>query len=339
MTDTNQANSSERLATMINGYQAGALLYTAVKLDLPDRLLVPVTATDLAHELDLRVSELERFLHALAGLDICVQTAPETYVLTDTGQLLLRESDSPLREQAVLAVEQYWSSWTALSHSLVTGQTGFQHATGVDAWEYRRDHPEQGALFQDWLAKETRAIAADIIACLDISDVTTAVDIAAGGGTLAAAMLATNPQLTVTLFDLPHVIEHTRHELDLPPGQESRCHWTGGDFFSAVPGDAELYLLKSVLHDWDSEKCLEILGHCRTAMPGDARLLVIERLLSEDPVSDTLVARLDIHMMAVNGGRERRLVEYRDLLDRSGFSLHSVSNSKSGFTILEAVPS
>ncbi|OOY56150.1 hypothetical protein BOW07_07545 [Solemya velum gill symbiont] len=160
MTDTNQANSSERLATMINGYQAGALLYTAVKLDLPDRLLVPVTATDLAHELDLRVSELERFLHALAGLDICVQTAPETYVLTDTGQLLLRESDSPLREQAVLAVEQYWSSWTALSHSLVTGQTGFQHATGVDAWEYRRDHPEQGALFQDWLAKETRAIAA-----------------------------------------------------------------------------------------------------------------------------------------------------------------------------------
>jgi hypothetical protein len=38
-----------------------------------------------------------------------------------------------------------------------------------------------------------------------------------------------------------------------------------GDFFAAVP-EADLYLLKMVLHDWDDEQCVRILRNCRTAV-------------------------------------------------------------------------
>jgi hypothetical protein len=38
-----------------------------------------------------------------------------------------------------------------------------------------------------------------------------------------------------------------------------------GSFFEYVPA-ADVLLMKSVLHDWDDEKCQVILGHCRQAM-------------------------------------------------------------------------
>jgi hypothetical protein len=40
-----------------------------------------------------------------------------------------------------------------------------------------------------------------------------------------------------------------------------RTEVVGGDFFQAVP-PADLYLLKSVLHDWDDASCVQILSRC-----------------------------------------------------------------------------
>jgi hypothetical protein len=193
-------------------------------------------------------------------------------------------------------------------------------------------------VFQTWLAKETRAVSAAVVADLDLAGAETVVDIATGGGSLASTLLIDHPRIVVGLFDLPEVLERTRLDLSLTPDQASRCRWIPGDFFTAVPTGFDLYLIKSVLHDWDDEHCLQILGRCREAMSQAARLVLIERCLPEHPAIDHRVSVLDMCMMVLHGGRERSLTEYRELLRQSHFALQAVRDSSTGFAMLEAIP-
>ena len=45
---------------------------------------------------------------------------------------------------------------------------------------------------------------------------------------------------------------------------------------SAVPSDADVYLLSAILHDWDDERAGAILRSCRAAARPDSRLLIVE---------------------------------------------------------------
>jgi O-methyltransferase domain len=104
------------------------------------------------------------------------------------------------------------------------------------------------------------------------------VDVGGGVGTLLRTVLQARPRLRGTVFDLPAVVA----QADLT-GVEDWGDTKGGDFFVSVSAGADVYLLSHVLHDWDDEACVTILGRCRDAMAADSRLLVIEMVL---PASD-----------------------------------------------------
>ena len=81
----------------------------------------------------------------------------------------------------------------------------------------------------------------------------------------------------------------------------------------------DLYVLKTVIHDWPDEKAREILQHCRQAMAPVARLLVIERLMPErlKPSADhRALARVDLHMLVALGAQERTAAQMLQLLQR-----------------------
>ena len=48
--------------------------------------------------------------------------------------------------------------------------------------------------------------------------------------------------------------------------------------------------------------------------------------------------RVDLHMLAVTGGRERSEAEYQELLETAGFSLGRVVTTRSPFCVIEGVP-
>ena len=52
-----------------------------------------------------------------------------------------------------------------------------------------------------------------------------------------------------------------------------------GDFFTSVPAGADAYILSHIIHDWDEDQCLTILGHVRKAMNPASRLLIVEMVL------------------------------------------------------------
>jgi O-methyltransferase len=73
-----------------------------------------------------------------------------------------------------------------------------------------------------------------------------------GDGTLLASILSANSRIRGTLFDQPRAVTRAIASLDAL-GVSDRCEVLSGDFFARIPGGADAYLLKNILHDWDDE--------------------------------------------------------------------------------------
>jgi hypothetical protein len=175
-----------------------------------------------------------------------------------------------------------------------------------------------------------------IAAAYDFSDFSMVVDVGGATGNMLAAVLARYSAPRGILFDRPHVVSDAPRLLKAR-GVEERVTIQPGDFFETVPAGGDVYILSHIIHDWNDEQCLAILGHCRNAMKPGARLLIVEMVL---PVGDTphRGKLLDMVMLAMTGGQERTEAEYADLLRRAAFRLNRVVPTESDASVVEAVP-
>src|SRR4029450_8898356 len=135
--------------------------------------------------------------------------------------------------------------------------------------------------------------------------------IAGGIGTLVAAVLQPTPGARGILVERPQVLEHARPFLERQ-GVADRCVLHPGDLFTPPP-PADLYLLASVLHDWDETHAAPIRAARAHRAPRDTRLCILEMLPTD--ASPHRAKMSDVLMLLMfDGARERTLGQYRDLL-------------------------
>ncbi len=116
-----------------------------------------------------------------------------------------------------------------------------------------------------------------------------------------------------------------------------RCQILAGDFFDGVPQGADGYILATVLLDWDDARAVQILANCRRAMASGGRVLIIERLIADDPADAVPVLLSDLNMLIFTGGQERTNAEYGRLLTEAGLSLGTVQPVASPYGIIEGL--
>ncbi|MFH0962883.1 MAG: methyltransferase, partial [Planctomycetota bacterium] len=202
--------------------------------------------------------------------------------------------------------------------------------------EHRRRRPELNEHFNAWLQEAATPRIAAILTAYDFSSFATVADVGGGHGALLAAILKTHPCAAGILFDLPHVVAGARPRMERA-GVESRCRIIAGDFFDRIPGGADVLILKSVIHDWDDARGLAILRNCHRALVDRGTLLLIERILPDRAEQDPDTIFMDLHMLAVTGGRERSEAAYRGLLVAAGFTMKRTIPIGSSFCIIESI--
>ena len=157
------------------------------------------------------------------------------------------------------------------------------------------------------------------------------VDVGGGTGGLLLAVLRDRPGLHGVLLDQEQVLaDHVLDELDDPD------RWTlaPGDFFSSVP-QGDLYLLKTILHDWTDDQCVRILENCRHAMNPGARLLVVDPVIP--PGNEAHSGRtMDMVMLLLVPGHERTRAEFEAVFDRAGFHITRVIPTAGALSMIEA---
>ena len=319
------------LQAMVTGFRVSATLSVAAELGLSDELAGgPRTVGDLAATLKVDEGSLGRLLRALVALGVYAEQ-DGLIENTSLGEGLLSDRPGSLRPLArTLQDPALWAAWGHLGHSIRTGQNAFQDLHGEDVWTHRQGDPKQNAIFNDNMAALSWSVAGAVAEAYDFSGLGSVVDVGGGQGALLEAVLTRHEHLTGTVFDLPHVVAKEPKSSAL----ESRWSAVAGSFFESLPA-ADAYLLKSILHDWPDDRCIEILRNCAAALNPDGVVLVVELVLDR-PGYEVVAAFSDLNMLVLPGGRERTQAEYGALFDAAGLHLTRVIDTPTRMAILEA---
>ncbi|MGY4769131.1 methyltransferase [Kribbella sp. CWNU-51] len=319
------------LQAMVTGFRVSAALSVAAELGLSDELAGgPRTVGDLAVALEVDEDSLGRLLRALVAVGVYAEK--EGLVEnTPLGEGLRSDRPDSLRPLArTLQDPALWAAWGHLGHSIRTGENAFQDLHGEDVWTHRLGDPKQNAIFNDNMAALSWSVAGPVAEAYDFSGLQSVVDVGGGQGALLEAVLTRHEHLTGTVFDLPHVVAKEPKSSAL----ESRWSAVAGSFFASLPA-ADAYLLKSILHDWPDDRCVEILRTCAAALNPDGVVLVVELVLDR-PGYEVVAAFSDLNMLVLPGGRERTEAEYAALFDAAGLHLTRVVDTPTRMAILEA---
>jgi hypothetical protein len=325
------------LRRLIMGFRASQMIHVAAKLGIADHLEAgPQTADALATAVGAAPRPLYRLLRALAGLGIFAETCEGAFALTPMGRLLQSKPGS-LRSSALLyGDEVFWSAYGRMLHSVQTGEPAFEHAHGAPLFSYLAKDQRAASLFHETMREFSDREIAAILGAYDFSSFRHAVDIGGGHGALIAALLGSHPHLRGTVLDLEPAADGARRLL-ADADLTDRASFVVGSFFDQAPPGGDIYVLKSVLHNWSDADAVRILRCCRQAIAPDGRLLVIERLIP--PGNEPSEAKLfDINMLVVVGSQERTEPEYAALFRAAGFELTRPIPTESDMTLIEGVP-
>jgi hypothetical protein len=326
-----------QLIQMGRAHVVSRTVYAAAKLGLADQLGTgPKSAAELAGPMQVHAPSLHRLMRTLASLDILTEQPEQRFALTDLGEALKTGAPGAARSSLMLSGSPWsQSGWDNVIYSIQTGNTGFEKAQGVSFFDYLAQHPDDASLFSEMMvglhSQEPLAVAA----AYDFSIFKIIVDVGGATGNMLAAVLAHHAGPLGILFDQPHVVKDAPVFLDAK-GLRDRVTIEPGDFFKSVPKAADAYILSHIIHDWDEDQCLTILGHVRKAMSPTGRLLIVEMVL---PSGDTPHPgkMLDMAMLVQTGGQERTGAEYGLLLRKAGFRLAQVVPTNSAASIVEAI--
>jgi SAM-dependent methyltransferase len=315
------------LFQLVTSHYVSRAIYVAAKLGIADLLAEgPRRYQDLAAATGTNGPALNRLLRLLVSAGVFAEKAAGSFSLTPMGEYLRSGTAGSYRSVALLFAGPLMRAWDELLFSVQTGQPAFERAYQEDAFHYMANHPEEAAIFNDAMTAGSTYTAKGVPVAYDFSAFKTVVDVGGGHGALLGAILRANPAVRGILFELPHVAEGARESiasLDLA----ERCEIIAGDCFESVPSGADAYILKSVIHDWNEERSVQILRNCHRAMAPNGKLLLVELVLPER-VDQSLWSQIglgsDVNMLVNAGGRERTDAEFHALFAASGFRLTKI---------------
>jgi hypothetical protein len=290
------------LWNLMRGALTTRALALAVDLGLPDAL------ADGPKRIDDDFAY--RVLRALASDGVFEEVEPRVFRNNDASELL---RVSGWNDFAHLS----GGSWLqAIAGLDATGGASFPRVFGAEFWDWLAEHPEERAAFDRSMAtgKERRI---ERLAGVDWRGDELVVDVGGGNGTFLRLLLDRNPGLRGIVFDLPETV---RDESTF----DHRLQFVAGSFFESVPR-GDVFVLGSILHDWNDEQATRILRTVRASASDDARLILLEDVI--EPGNEPDGAKwLDLLMLTLVDGRERGEAEWRDLLEAGGWRIEHIES-------------
>ncbi|MCE7901745.1 MAG: hypothetical protein DYH20_03590 [Gammaproteobacteria bacterium PRO9] len=320
----------DALRQMAAGYCLARSLHVAANMAIADQLdETPRSAVELAAAVGAHPDALDRMLRLLASHGV-FEACDGRFRHSTLSRMLRTDHPRSLRNYVrMFGLPPFWATFAELEQSVRSGQPMGDQVISGGIWGYLARNAEAGLVFNATMETKARTQVAGVLAAHDFSGFRRIGDIGGGRGHLLQAVLEQVPAATGVLFDLPHVVTD-------PSGARSpRLTRQAGNFFEDPLPACDLYLLMEVIHDWGDAESVAILKAIRAAAPPEATLMVIEEMVPDDP-GPTWPRMLDIHMLALIGGKQRTRQEYETLLAAAGFSFKREIETGGGVSILEA---
>ena len=330
------------LYQMAIGHYLSRALHVIAKLGVADLLSDGARGVEeLAKATETHPSSLRRVMRLLASVGVFEEKEDGGFALTALGECLRADVPGSSRAMVLLfAGIGIQDSWKDLEWCVRTGEPAYRKRGATDAFAEMAKDPAQAANFDAAMADFTKMTAVAVAAAYDFTPLGTIVDVGGGNGALLLGILKAYAHLQGVVADRPDVVERAKKEI-AASGLGARCRAVAIDFFREVPGGADAYVLKHVIHDWDDERARTILANCRRVVPPNGRLLLVEGVypprIDGSPESRGAAAN-DVNMLVSTGGRQRSEAEFRSLYSAAGFRLTRILPTPARASVIEGVP-
>lgn len=307
---------------LTTGVSVTHMMATMAELGIADILGDRTLSTAvIAKEAGTDPDTTHRLLRTAAASGLCTMDQHTGAVsLTRVGQVLRRDHPASMRDWAIyMGFRSTSDAWADLTASVRTGESAFARVHGMSVWEWFGRHPEEERTFARAMVAVTMMNAEAIAKAYPWPRGAVVCDVGGGVGTLLAALLESRDDLRGILVDAPGPLAEaatylagTRHTGRVTP--------VAGDLFESVDAQADIYLLKDILHDWDDERCTTILEGVSATMPTGSRLVLAE--IVQDPNTPNFFAPfVDLQMLTqTDGGRQRSVEELNTLVRAVGLT-------------------
>lgn len=289
----------------------------------------PVSFTDLAKATGITPDKLARIADFFA--------AEGLLELTDDGKVSHTKRSRYLRANmdGLVVTMHALDAGTKMTEALQQDKTPYEVRYGKPVFDYLAEQPEIARKFAGFMSFMTSIVNSFVFSNHEFRPFELAVDVGGSHGELLLELLSLHPGSKGVLFDLPEVTAIVADSIRAAE-QGERVEIVAGDFFKSVP-KADLYLLKMILHDWNDDECVKILGSIRAAIRPEGRIAVLDYVKPETPGPSPAYS-LDIAMLVYGTGRERKRSEFEALFEASGFRLDRLTENPAGPCVIEAVP-
>ncbi|MGV9314249.1 methyltransferase [Streptomyces sp. NPDC003691] len=297
-----------RLRELVFGAACAAAVRAAARLGVADALGdAPTTVEKLAAVVTAEPKPLRRLLRALSCYGIFAERPDGTFVHTEMSRMLREDDPQSLKYIALWCTEPWtWAAWPHLDDAVRTGDNVFDELFGKGFFEYlHQDAHESAHVFNRAMTTSSRQSALEVADLLDLTGVSSVVDIGGGQGHVLASLLEKHPRLRGTLLDLPDVVAKADPRLREGGELADRADIVPGDCRREIPVSADLYIIKNIL-EWDDHSTLATLRNVIAAARPGARVVVIENLVDDTPSMKFTTAMDLLLLMNVGGAKHTR---------------------------------
>ncbi|XP_072850602.2 acetylserotonin O-methyltransferase [Pogona vitticeps] len=327
MSVTEDTETIRTLFRQQHGFLMSKIMFTACELGVFDLLLEsgePLSSGAIAERLGTSPSGTERLLEACVSLKLLRMERKDSegfYGNTNLANLCLAKS-SPKSQYHYLKYysEVIYPGLQFLTDIVREGEGLFSKTHGMlpnSFFEAFYRSEEEMQRFSDTMDDAWNLYGREVMSAFNLSQFSLIYDLGGGSGALAKECISLYPNSMVTVFDLPKVVERAKKQ---PMSSDKRrITFKEGDFFKDPVPEADLYILARILHDWEDEKCLQLLTKLHQACRPGGGVLVIEMLLNEDRCGPFEVHLHSLLMLVLTEGKERTPSEYKALITTAGF--------------------
>ncbi|XP_069801324.1 acetylserotonin O-methyltransferase-like isoform X1 [Dendropsophus ebraccatus] len=316
-----------KLLDYMDGFAVSKTIFTACELgvfDLLHEVQEPISAVAIASRLSTSVDGMERLLDACVGLELLkvdLKTSEGYYSNTDVSTLyMVKSSPRTLYYMIMYYSNSLYLYFQFLPQAVREGKSQYERALGLSTKEsfealYRSE--EEMLTFIHFMDSIWNICGKDVIQAFDFSIFHTVYDLGGCSGGLAKQFVSTYKESTVTIMDMPKVVQTAKKHFITE--SEQQIHFLEGDFFNDPIPEADLYIMARIIHDWTEEKCLSLLRKIYQSCRPGGGVLIVEALLNEDRSGPVHSQLFSLKMLVQTEGKERMPSEYTKLLTDAGF--------------------
>jgi 2,7-dihydroxy-5-methyl-1-naphthoate 7-O-methyltransferase len=224
-------------------------------------------------------------------------------------------------------------AWGTMLSAVRTGRPAYHEVFGCGFWDDLEANPEIAVTFDELMGPAGHGTPDPevLVNSSDWESIHTVVDVGGGTGALLAEILRAHPRMRGTLVDLPRPVAQSAETFDAA-GVADRATAVAQSFFDPLPAGADLYILKSILHDWPDGEATAILKRCAEAARPAGRVVAFTKSAPGEEASPELL------MMVLLGGRDRTFEEFQEIAREAGLKVTAAGRQPSGRGIVECHP-